>query len=186
MNKLVFDQDSQKGFLAKPIESVLANIEELYRTAFRNEINVASCTYYLEGEASEKLPETILVDAELYYNVPITRHGIDMNLVADCYHINFEHTNGNIFDTLYGQPDNFMTYLRTEEIDEVYLMGNNYTGAILDTCRGLLKSKFKVAIVRDAINNLTEYVEEELLKLSTDLGNLRFITTEDAIGELSE
>jgi len=179
MNKLLFDQDSQEGFLTKPIDSVLPNITSIYLTAFQNNVYVASSTNYIGGE---KLWDTMVVDNEFYYNVPITRHGMDMNILNECYHVNFEHMNGNLFDTVHGQPDNFMTYLRTNDIDTVYIIGNNDTGAILDTCRGLLKNKFKVVIVTDAINNITEYVDE----IANENDNIRFLTTEETIGELCE
>lgn len=186
MSKLVFDQDSQKGFEATPIDPFIPNIEKMLVTAMRNEVNIASSTFYIDGEETEKLSATIVVEDVFYYNCAITRHGMDLNTLSECYQVNFEHRNGNIFDTVHGQPDNFMTYLRSYEIDTVYLIGNNYSGNILDTVRGLLKNQYKVAVVEDAINNLTDYVEETLLDYAQQSGKLRFITTEEAIGELSE
>ena len=165
----------------------LINIEKILVDVMRNNsAYLASSTFYVEGEETEKLSRTIIVDDLFYYNVAITRHGMDLGVMSDCYQINFEHRNGNIFDPQHGQPDNFTTYLRTCNVDTVYIVGNNYAGNITDTVRRLLASCFKVLIVEDAINNITEFMDEVLHSISNNDERLRFATTEQVLGELSE
>ena len=186
MSKLIFDQDTQKGLLLDKSIFAVPNIERVLISAMRNEVLVASSTYYDEFVEYEKLSETIIVTDELYYNVPITRHGIDMNLADNCYQVNFEKLGNDIWDEEEGQPDNFMTFLRTNEVDTVYIIGNNYEGNVLDTYLGLTKSKYKVVVVEDAVINLTDFVRDKLTSFGKTHDNLRIITTNEAIGELSE
>ena len=185
MNKLIFDQDTQKGYEVVPMDDVVPNIESVLAEAIRNGHYVASTTYYSPDAITEKLFASIVVDDELYYNVPITRHGMDMNLMQDCYQVNFEKNGDDIWDTVEGQPDNFMTYLRTNNIGEVYLIGNNYKGNILNTYIGLTRAKYNVVLVTDAVNNLTDFILDKFKEYGEKFKNLRFLTTKEVIGELS-
>jgi len=104
-----------------------------------------------------------------------------MNIANDCYQINFEKSGNNIWNERYGQPDNVMTYLRTNDIKTVYIVGNNVNSSVQLTCEGLLKSKYNVVVVADATHEIN-MIDGKALE---DLG-VRYITTDEAIGELSE
>ncbi len=186
MSKLIFDQDTQKEYELIDINPIVPNIEKILVSAMRNEHYIASTTYYSPDGVSEKLSATFIVDDEFYYNVPMTRHGMDMDIVDECYQVNFEKSGHDIWHTVEGQPDNFMTYLRTYDVDTVYLIGNNYKGNILNTYIGLTATKYKVVLVTDAMNNLTEVVKDKFDAFAEKFGNLRFLTTEEVVKELSE
>jgi len=186
MSKLILDQDTQREYELIDISPIIPNIENILVTAMRNDVYIASTTYDSPDAETEKLAATFVVDDEFYYNVPMTRHGMDMDIVDECYQVNFEKSGHDIWHTIEGQPDNFMTYLRTYNVDTVYLIGNNYKGNILDTYIGLTKTKYKVVLVTDAMNNLTEFVKNKFNTYAEQFGNLRFLTTEEVIGELSE
>ena len=79
-----------------------------------------------------------------------------------------------------------MTYLRSNDIDTVYLVGNNYHGNILDTYIGLTEGKYKVVLVTDAIVNPTDYVMDKFKSFAEQFDNLRFVTTKEALAELAE
>jgi len=177
MNRIIFDIDTQKDFLS-PLgkcyvgdekllcvtESIISNIEEILVNGIRNGIPVISSVFAnncqgfcdITTEGQEKIKETCLVDSEFYYNIAHTHHGIDMTVAKHCWQMEFEKEGADIWDVNLGQPDNLHTYLRTNNINIVTVIGNNFNDSVLLTILGLTKSKYHVEFIPDAIVNFSQ------------------------------
>ena len=167
MSLIVFDVDTQIDFMKKEgnayidgAEYSIDNINAIITHALRNQVAVAGTTVFHQGDAEfavfetegiDKISETRLVDDEFFYNVPITRHGIDIPVASSCWQIYFEKAGNNIWHEETGQPDNVMSYLRAENVRDVVIVGANYDGAVEHAIYGFLKNAYNVTVVTDAI-----------------------------------
>lgn len=186
MSKLIFDMDTQEGIINNDSNTELVNIERILIEAMRTDTLISGTVYFDEHVNYEKLSDTIVVDDEFIYTIPATRHGIDMNIADNCYQVYFEKLGSDIWDEEIGQPDNLMTFIRTNDVSTVYIIGNAYDGNIIDMYVGSNKSKYNIVIVEDSISNFTPTIRDQLVFLNGDGDNLRFITTDQLIKELYE
>lgn len=168
-NSIIFDVDTQIDLCRKKLNvepSTITNIENVLIEALRNEVVILSsvvahennlygyCTVGTIGQ--EKINETMMVEPEFYYNVANTRNGIDMNVAEECWQIVFEKQVSDIWDPLMGQPDNVQSFLRHENIDTVYIVGNNFDSAIVNAIEGFIDRDYRVKVVVDAIHWVAE------------------------------
>ena len=148
MATLIFDVDTQNDYLTEDgklffpnSEDIVENINKCLIHALRNEIVVSgTVTHYpaiLSNESipcvfgtsgADKINETILVEPTSFYNVPMTRHGIDLTVAEACWQIYFEKESASIWSHVSGQPDNLMSFLRFEDITDVVVLGVNDIG----------------------------------------------------------
>jgi len=165
MSRIIFDIDTQNDLCYKKthiMPSIINNIEDVLITSMRNDIVIIGsvvshendlygyCTIGTKGQ--EKINQTMMVEPEFYYNVANTRNGIDMNVAEECWQVVFEKQGSDIWDVVRGQPDNVQSFLRHENIDTVYVVGNNYNDSVIDTILGLLYRQYKVKVIIDAIS----------------------------------
>ena len=179
-NTVIFDVDTQRDFLCLDSKicdeyvSAVTNIENILAEALRNEIVVLGSVFaypevysskycVIDTEGQEKINETMMVDTEFYYNVPTTNHGIDLNLSGECWQIVFEKLISDVWDPTLGQPDNLNTFLRTETVNNVIIVGNNVDDGMIETIEGFVDSQYNVTIVTDAMCNWDHNVHRNVL-----------------------
>lgn len=175
----------------KESASIVANIEHALIEALRNEVviigsvfaypesyGMSECVIGTDGQ--EKINATMLVEPEFYYNVASTKHGIDLNVSSQCWQIVFEKMISDIWDPLLGQPDNIHSFLRTEDVDTVYIVGNDHEDSIADTIDGLVQSRYNVKVVFDAITNWDFHKHHHILN---EMG-VECISTDELVEEL--
>ena len=199
MHPIIFDIDTQWDLIYKKSKNVdiqiIKNIEDVLINALRNEIVLIGSVIVYENNlygycavgtvGQEKLNETMMVEPEFYYNVANTRNGIDLNVASECWQIVFEKQGSDIWDPLLGQPDNLQSLLRSEHVDLVYIVGNNFDDSVIYTIEGLIKSKYKVKVIIDAVNWNNNSVYKILVDTLYGIGVDQCITTEDFISEVS-
>ena len=173
----IMDVDTQELFFNKRYlyngasNDTIDLIELCLIQSLRNNIGIISTTYMYPYnnakntivETYDKLNKTIMVDANVYYNVANTNNGIDLSIADTAWQMCFERQSEDIWDVANGQPDNLQTFLRTENIDIITIIGNNskidnpeinLSGSIVRLCEGLQRLKYKVQIVSDAVVGL--------------------------------
>jgi len=169
MSSIIFDVDTQKDLCYKKLKvdhSTITNIESVLVEALRNEVVILGSVVAHENklygycaidtDGQEKINETMMVDPEFYYNVANTKNGIDLNVAELCWQIVFEKQVGDIWDPLLGQPDNIQSFLRHEDIKTIYIVGNNFDSAVINTIDGFVSRKYDVRVIVDAVHWVAE------------------------------
>lgn len=185
MGKVILTVDAQHRFMHPNGEDSVdgcgdasQKINEVLINALRNETVITSTGYGPKnGGGLKNIDEIILVDDEFYYNVSDENYGIDMNIAGTCWHINFERGNTpDVWDNTFGQPDNLETFLRTEGINEITVVGCNYRGSVEYTIQGLLDSLYNVRVIKDAVVGLTDDILDDMID-----DGVSVITTEEFV-----
>ncbi len=186
MSELIYDLDTQTGVIEENVE-LLTNIRTIIMDAVHVGVPVAGETYYNNGITSyPKHPKTIISNPTSMYNCPITRHGIDVEVANSCYQVYFEKNTLSVWHTIGGQPDNLMTYLRSNNIKTVYIVGtDSIHGSLIETVRGFLRTGHNVVVVTDAFGRYSKDAESHITTLGLDSSyDVRFATTAEVIEEL--
>ncbi len=197
MKFTVLDLDTQKDFLLPTgamhvdngNEQIVSNVvtsmqsaltfgSPLISTTISNDRIYRFCVTDTDG--FHKVDNTVFVDPEMYYNCPNLRNGIDMSVAGECWHINFEKGNTDVWDPLYGQSDNLETFLRTEDINTVFIVGVNFESSMELCIEGLLKSKYHVHVITDAIW-CEDMREIDKLRDTFTPEDVEFITTQEFV-----
>jgi len=194
MSSIIFDVDTQNDLCYKKLNmspDIITNIENVLITAMRNEIVIMGsviahennlygyCTIGTRGQ--EKINETMMVEPEFYYNVANTRNGIDLNVAEECWQIVFEKQVSDIWDPLLGQPDNIQSFLRHENIDTIYVVGNNFDSAVINTIDGFVNRKYDVCVICDAVEWVVKCPVSELAIPNS----VKIITTDQFITNIT-
>ncbi len=201
MKFTVLDLDTQKDFLIptgamfidNDNETIINNISTAMRSALTFGSPLISSTIsndriyrfcVTDSEGFSKIDETVFVEPEMYYNCPNLRNGIDMSVASECWHVNFEKGNTDIWDPLYGQSDNLETFLRTEDINTIFIVGVNFEASMELCIEGLLKSKYHVHVITDAI--WCEDMDEiKHLREMFAPEDVEFITTKEFVAQIN-
>lgn len=138
------------------------------------EINKPHCVIGTEGQ--DIIPEGIVHNDSFIYTVPNLGNGIDISILEDSWQIFFEKQTDDIWDMKNGQPDNLQTFLRAEDVIDVYIFGVN---SVTPAVQGFLKNKYKVTLIGD-ITMGNVYLNN---KIEND--DVRMITTEIFIKEIN-
>ncbi len=186
MPELIYDLDTQVGIIQED-ETLLSNIRTIIRDAMCVGIPVAGETYYNDGmDTKNKHPQTIVANPASFYNCPITRHGIDLEVANSCHQVYFEKNTLTIWNNIGGQPDNLMTYLRSNYIKTVYIVGTDSVhGSLISTVGGFLENGYNVVVVTDAFGLYSKSTESYLTTIGLDSSySVRFATTAEVVEEL--
>lgn len=175
MSMIILDVDTSERFMltdgedfVSGADSVLPNINKVIENALRYEKVIISNVYSPEmGMGVNKLSDTMLVDDEFCYTVPKTNNGIDMNMAETCWHIIFEKEDEDIWHPQYGQPDNFETFLRSEGVTSVVIIGCDFRDSITKAIDGLLRSEYHVRFVTDAIASKEIPIDDRIELITT-------------------
>ena len=102
----------------------------------------------------DKIWDTVVVEDSLFYTVANIKHGMDVNIMDECWQIYFETQGYDIWDDIKGQPDNLGTLLRTEEVKTVYIVGVAINTSVLRAAQGLIDRLYNVVVINDAIGSI--------------------------------
>lgn len=148
MKRAIFDLNSQHDIIPDD-KTLIETIQFIIINAIENDINVIGSI--IEGEPKYK--ETLCVDETNIYEVPNLGHGIDMNLANDCEQIYFITKN-----YMKEQSDNINTYLRTNNIDTVTIVGGDYKASFRELVDLLKQSLYHIEVISDAIDVKNKYL----------------------------
>ena len=184
---MIFDMDTQNDYMCDShhpefVEGsyeIKDNLIEILQYGIRNDILVTGTVnlHAVHDGFGDKLSDTVLVDSELFYNVPNLRHGIDTDLAKDCYQIYFERSAPNIWAVDGSQPDNLMTLIRSENVNRVFIIGVDKENSMIDAINGFLSNGLNVTVVSDAVAG--DIVDVLMLEHM----NLNFVTTETFLAQ---
>lgn len=181
MGMILFDIDTQKDFMHKTgslyvegAETIIPTISKIMHIAKKHDVVVVGTVDAHDVNDSEfevypshcvvgtigydKIPETIIHGDSYSYIVANTGNGIDLKIATDCWQIYFEKQTYDIWDKEKGQPDNLQTFLRDEDVTDVYVIGVASNICVLAAVVGFIERGYRVHVIQDAIKGL--YIDE--------------------------
>jgi len=184
MTNMIFDVDTQHRTV-KDYRGKGDNIVSILQGAIDKNVVVSGSLIY-DGDLDvyeDKLPDTIVSPKEHFYVVPNNNYGIDIPLASDCTQVYFEKESSDIWSTESGQPNNLATYVRSNNINSVYVIGYNEDSSIEHTLKGFINLGCSVNIVTDAIIGLEDDAAP-IYEMVNSSEYMQFTTTDEVKNNL--
>jgi len=170
MNRVIFDLNSQVDYMSKE-NDVLETIQFIIIGAIEEGIPTIGTVLIDDYIMHPKYKETLCTHETNIYFVPNLGHGIDMGLANNVEQIYFE-TRIDIYE----QRDNINTYLRTNDIDTVTIIGGDSETSLLNIISFMTNMKYDVELVYDGIAiDITDM---------SNIDGVKVITAQELINDL--
>lgn len=171
MNRVIFDVNSQVGYINND-PNVIESIQFIIIGAIEENIPVIGTVLVDDYINHPKHKETLCAHETNIYFVPNIGHGIDMGLSNNVDQIYFE-TRKDVVE----QSDNINTYLRTNNIDTISIIGVDNINS-LETIVSYFghNMKYKIELIYDAIS----------IDLIDDYMNVSVISAQELINDLGQ
>jgi len=145
MNRVIFDINSQIGYMSEK-NNILETLQFIIIGAIEEQIPVIGTVLVDDYIMHPKYKETLCANDTNIYFVPNLGHGIDMELANNVEQIYFE-TRMDIYE----QRDNINTYIRTNNIDTITIIGGDAEDSLLDIISFMTNMQYNVELVYDGI-----------------------------------
>jgi len=145
MNRVIFDLNSQVDYMSKE-NDILETLQFTIISAIEERVPVIGTVLVDDYIMHPKYKETLCANETNIYFVPNLGHGIDMGLANNVEQIYFE-TRSDIYE----QRDNINTYLRTNNINTVSIIGGDNNNSLLDLISFMTNMQYNVELVYDGI-----------------------------------
>jgi len=170
MNRVIFDINSQVDYMSKE-NDILETIQFIIIGAIEERVPVIGTVLTDDYIMHPKYKETLCTHKTNIYFIPNLGHGIDMGLADNVEQIYFE-TRIDIYE----QRDNINTYLRTNNIDTVSIIGCNSETALLNIISFMTNMEYDVELVYDGIAvDITDM---------SNIDGVKVITAQELINDL--
>jgi len=170
MNRVIFDLNSQVEYMSKE-NDILETMQFIIIGAIEEGIPTIGTILIDDYIMHPKYKETLCAHETNIYFVPNLGHGIDMELANNVDQIYFETRN-----SIYDQRDNINTYLRTNNVDTITIIGADSIDSLSDVMLFMTNMKYNVELVYDGIGvDISEV---------SDISGVNVITAQELINDL--
>ncbi len=170
MNRVIFDLNSQVEYMSKE-NDILETMQFIIIGAIEEGIPTIGTILIDDYIMHPKYKETLCAHETNIYFVSNLGHGIDMELANNVDQIYFETRN-----SIYDQRDNINTYLRTNNVDTITIIGADSIDSLSDVMLFMTNMKYNVELVYDGIGvDISEV---------SDISGVNVITAQELINDL--